>query len=280
MRILCVVIAGLAMSGCRPRAQRAASPGGDASADAAMGATGDASSHDVADATADAGAAAGAGAGAEASATVAADAGPAVVERVAVPKDRDAVLVRGRVPGEVRAVFVPGVCSNATAYLKEFPETAREHGGILAIDGEKPCGKPDSGFRSFVYSAAVQKTRLMAALAAAGVHAPADGLTLVGYSAGASLAQMIHSRWPKLFPRVVLIAPPDDPDINYLVHARAVVSMSCSRDVPWRMKGATQRLARLGVPSLYLEMPDCSHGEVADAERIFGEAFDFLDAPR
>jgi pimeloyl-ACP methyl ester carboxylesterase len=216
-----------------------------------------------------------------ASAALPVDAGPATVEHVKVPKDRDAVLVRG--PGSdgaiTRAVFLPGICSNATAYLSTFPEAARAHGGILALDGDKPCGAPDSGFRSFTWSGAVQRTRIDAALAATGLAAPPDGFTLVGYSAGSSIAEMIHAKWPELFPRLVLIAPPDDPKLDYLLRAKAVVSMSCSLDVPARMKNAARRLNAKGVRSTYIEMPGCTHGNVADGERVFGEAFDFLDGP-
>lgn len=254
---------------------------GKKSVDASIDAPTEASVERAGDAAPEASSASGdAGDDASAEADAPEDAAPPAVERIPVPKDRPAVLVRGNDPGVVRTVFIPGICSNATVYLKSFPEAARAHGGVLAIDGEKPCGRESSGFRSFVYSPLVQKNRLLAAVAAAGLKAPEEGFTLVGYSAGASLAQFIHAKWPKLFPRVVIIAPPDDPDLNYLVRARAVVTMSCSRDVPQRMSDAARRLGRLEVPAKYIEMPGCLHGDVADAERVFGEAFDFLDGHR
>lgn len=225
----------------------------------------------------EAGEAGGAPDGASSLAPVAVDAGPATVDHVSVPKDRDAVIVRGPERAIVRALFLPGICSNATAYLQTFPEVARAHGGVLAIDGDKPCGAAAAGFRSFTWSATVQRARFDAALAAAGLEAPPDGFTLVGYSAGASIGEQMVAKWPALFPRVVLIAPPDAPKVDYLLRARGVVSMSCSLDVPARMKTAAARLNAKHVPSIYLEMPKCSHGNIADGERVFGEAFDFLD---
>lgn len=202
---------------------------------------------------------------------------PVKVERSAVPRDVPASYVRAR-GDTARIVFLPGLCSNAYAYLLAFPETARAHGGIIAIDGDQPCGAPDSGFRMFTWSAPLQRARIEAALGALALKAPPDGLTLVGYSAGASIAQMIHARWPAEFPRLVLIAPPEDVYVEKLTKARGVVSMSCRLDVPYRMKAATKELTAKSVPSIYLEMPGCTHGGVTEGERIFGEAFDWLDA--
>jgi len=59
--------------------------------------------------------------------------------------------------------------------------------------------------------------------------------------------------------------------------ARRVVMMSCARDVPARMKTAASRLEAKGVAARYLEMPGCTHGNIADGERSFGDAFGWLD---
>jgi hypothetical protein len=55
--------------------------------------------------------------------------------------------------------------------------------------------------------------------------------------------------------------------------------MCCSLDATWRMKIAAQRLAVRKIPSIYLEMPGCTHGNIADGERIFNTAFEWLEAP-
>ena len=202
---------------------------------------------------------------------------PAKVEQVDVPRDSPASFVRGAPGTTMHTVFMPGVCSNAYAYLLSFPEAARAHGGVVAIDGDEPCPGV-KGFHSFSWAPGVQRARIEKALAAASVVVPKEGLTIVGYSAGASIAELMHQRWPDLFPRVVLIAPPVDPKVARLRDARAVVAMSCSWDVPYRMKAAVTALEKAHVPATYIEMPKCTHGNVADGERVFGEAFDFLDA--
>jgi hypothetical protein len=205
--------------------------------------------------------------------------GPATVEHVPVDGDLEASIVRGHGGAPPRILFLPGVCSNAYGYLVSFPEAARAHGGVVAIDGDLPCGAPNSGFRSFSWDPIRQDARLRAALAAAGVSdVPAGGFTLVGYSAGASIGELMVQRWPERYPRVVLIGAPSDPNPLRLAHAEGVVTMSCSRDVPGRMRDAARRISKAGVPSEYLEMPGCPHGYVTDGERVFGEAFDFLAA--
>lgn len=203
---------------------------------------------------------------------------PATVEHVGVPGDSAASLVRGHAGAPPRVVFLPGVCSNAFAYLLTFPEAARAHGGVVGIEGDQPCGPENSGFRSFSWDPVRQDARLRAALGAAGVAAEAQtGLTLVGYSAGAGIGELMVQRWPERYARVVLIGAPSDPSVARLARAKGVVTMSCSRDVPWRMKGAARRLSAKGIPALYVEMPGCTHGAITEGERVFGEAFDWLD---
>lgn len=198
---------------------------------------------------------------------------PAVVERVDVHKDAQASFVRGN---HTHIAFMPGLCSNAYYYMLGFPEAARAHGGVVAIEGDVPCeGAP--GFHSFTWSPTLQKARIEHAFAAANVPIPDEGITLVGYSAGASIAEMMHHAWPKLFPKLVLIAPPMAPKIDRLRSAKAVVAMSCSLDVPYLMKAAAKSLGEVHVPATYMEMPKCTHGQLADGERVFGEAFDWLD---
>jgi pimeloyl-ACP methyl ester carboxylesterase len=205
------------------------------------------------------------------------DDAPARVERLEVAGDTPASMVRAKDGRAPRLVFLPGVCSNAYAYLLSFPEAARAHGGIVAIDGDRPCAGAGREFRSFSWDPAKQDARLRAALAASGAD-PADveGLTLVGYSAGADIGELMVQRWPKRYARVVLIGAPSDPSPPRLSHAQAVVTMSCSRDVPGRMRDGARRIAATGVPATYLEMPGCTHGNIADGEEIFTSAFDWL----
>ncbi|HRH00437.1 MAG TPA: alpha/beta hydrolase, partial [Polyangiaceae bacterium] len=202
---------------------------------------------------------------------------PAEVEAVPVPGDSPASLVRARGGGPPAIVFLPGVCSNAAAYLHTFPEAAASHGGVVAIDGDEPCvGAP--GFHTFSWDTQKQHRRLEAALAAAGATAPREGgVTLVGYSQGATIGEKLVYAYPERYTRVVLIAAPVDPSVTALRSARAAVTCACSLDVTLRMRTAATRLTAGGVPATYVEMPGCTHGNVANGEETFGAAFAWLD---
>lgn len=203
---------------------------------------------------------------------------PARVEKLLVPGDMAASIVRP--PAEVRTppltVFLAGICSNARAYLHTFPEAARKAGGAVAIEGDQPCGA-SSDYHSYSWDAQKQHLRVEAALAAAGVtEIPKEGITLIGYSQGAALAEQMVQRWPKRYARLVLIGAPTDPAPKILARARAVVTMSCDRDVPARMRLAAAGTTKIGTPATYFEMPGCTHGNVTDGERIFDATFDFF----
>jgi len=49
-------------------------------------------------------------------------------------------------------------------------------------------------------------------------------------------------------------------------------------EVKDRMQRAAGALEAAGIPATYLEMPGAKHGQMGDAERIFSEAFSYLDA--
>lgn len=200
---------------------------------------------------------------------------PPRVAPLAVPGDRDAAIVRasdGRTP---LTVFVPGLCSNAAAYLRGFADAAQRQGGVVAIEGDVPCGAGPA-FHSFSWDASKLHARIERALAAAGADPAATGITLVGYSQGAALGEQLAARWPDRYARIVVIGAPKDPSPKSFARSRGVVTMSCSRDVPARMREASRRIARAGVPSTYVQMPGCTHGNLADGDRVFDEAFAFL----
>lgn len=203
---------------------------------------------------------------------------PARVERLLVPGDLVASVVRGVDGKAPLTVFLPGICSNANAYLQNFPEAAKKQGGVVAIEGDQPCGNLQD-FRSFSWDAGRQHARVEAALAAAGVtEIPREGITLVGYSQGAALAEQMVQRWPGRYARIVLIGAPTDPSPRNLARARAVVTMACERDVTARMKQAATATSKAGIPATYFQMPGCTHGNIADGERVFDATFDWLRA--
>ncbi len=153
---------------------------------------------------------------------------------------------------------MPGVCSNGNAYLQTFLEAARRQGGVVAIEGDQPCGV--NGFRTFSWDAG-RRTRARGGRAR---RRRVDGDPTRGNHARGLLtrAQRSRSKWcsaGRAGMRIVLIGAPTDPSPKNLGRARAVVTMpSCDRDVPARMKQAAQATSRAGVPATYLQMPGCT----------------------
>ena len=173
-------------------------------------------------------------------------------------------------------LFLPGICSNAAAYLHGFAETARDFGGALALDGDRPCGA-GGDFHSITSDPNHEQPRIDRALAAAGWPDPERAeVVLIGYSLGATLVENLVRESPERYPRVVLIGSPRDPRPARLRDAHAVATVSCSLDVPARMRGAAVRLERAGVAARYFEMPGCTHGNLADSERTFTQIFRWL----
>jgi pimeloyl-ACP methyl ester carboxylesterase len=202
------------------------------------------------------------------------------VETLDVPGDAPASLVRARDGRPPRIVFFPGLCSNAAAYLHGFAEAAAAHGGALAIDGQKPCGS-SGDFHSISSDPTVEEPRLEAALDAAGVPlGERSELLHVGYSLGATLLENLVKKRPERYRHVVLIGSPRDPRKDRLERARTVAMMSCSLDVPHRMKAAVSVMEGAGVRARYFEMPGCTHGNVAEGDRVFGEVFGWARAER
>jgi pimeloyl-ACP methyl ester carboxylesterase len=202
---------------------------------------------------------------------------PAAVEEVAVSGDLPAWIVRGTNGIAPHIVFLPGICSNAGAYLYGFAEAARAHGGVLALEGDRPCGAA-KGFHSITSDPEHEEPRIEAALAAAGRDkSDSQPILLIGYSLGASLVEGLVQRFPNRYARVGLIGSPRDPSVARLKKAIAVVTMSCSLDVPGRMRGAVARLDAAGIAAKYFEMPGCTHGNLADGDRVLGDALGWLE---
>lgn len=206
---------------------------------------------------------------------------PPTVERLLVPGDLLASVVRGTTTKPPLTVFMAGMCSNAMAYLQNFPQAAQKQGGMVAIEGDQLCGPGvDPSYRTYSWDANKQHARIEAALAAAGVtEIPKEGLTLVGYSQGAAIAEQLAAKYPQRYARLLIIGAPTDPQPRNFAKTRAVVTMACSRDIALpRMKTAAKATNKIGTPATYFQMPDCIHGQVADAENVFGQSFDWLAA--
>lgn len=197
---------------------------------------------------------------------------------VSVPGDLPAFAVAGRGGACPRFVFLSGMCSHGLGYIQAFQFTAHEHGGVMALQGDVDCG--NGVFRKYLADPRRQDARIREARAAVCGDAAGDGdeIGLIGYSPGAHVAEVMAERFPKRYPRVGLIGAPRQPSVGRLRRVRGAVMISGTLDAPYRMKGGAAALRAAGIPATYLEMPGARHGQLLDAERLLGQALDWLDA--
>ncbi|AKT37562.1 alpha/beta hydrolase [Chondromyces crocatus] len=199
---------------------------------------------------------------------------PATATEVAVPGDLPAFVVRGADGGCPRMVFLSGMCSHGLGYIQSFQAAARDHGGVLALQGDTACSA-DGAFRKYSFDLDKQDARIQAALATCG--GKAEDLVLAGYSQGAYVAERLAERWPERYTRLVLIGAPTTPSAARLRKLRGAVLVSGEHDAKYRMKDGTKALEAAKVPAMYLEMPGAGHGQMTEAERTMDEALTWLD---
>ncbi len=170
-----------------------------------------------------------------------------------------------------RILYFHGMCSDAEDTLLSFEKTARAHGGVLGLTGDKAC---PGDLHSFTVDPERQQQRIDAALSARAGQSGAEPRppeVVIGYSQGATLAERLAASYR--YPFVVLIGSPREPSADNLANARAVVMISGENDMAKpKMKAAREACEAAGIPAHYIEMPGARHGELPDADAVIGEA--------
>ncbi|MDI1436040.1 alpha/beta hydrolase [Polyangium sorediatum] len=199
---------------------------------------------------------------------------PVEVYTLNIPDDLPGFAVPGPNGAKPKMLFLHGMCSAGVGDVQAFQFTASEHGGILAVRGDTPC---NGGGVLRKHSLDLDKldARIRAAFEVSGGEA--KDLVLVGHSQGAYLGERLAEQWPERYSRLILIGAPTEPSAARLRHVRGAVMVSGQYDVTTRMKQAAAELQAAGIPSTYLEMPGAKHGQMGDAERVFGQAFAWLE---
>jgi pimeloyl-ACP methyl ester carboxylesterase len=175
-----------------------------------------------------------------------------------------------------KTVFLTGSCTSPLTYLRAFRQAAAEHGGMIALQGDKTCR---DGTRRWSPDALATSARIDAALRAVGIEDGSD-VTLVGYSQGAERAEWLAHRFHAKYTRFVLMAGPIVPSGNRLAAARAVVTLAGYGDVRENMADGAKRLRRSSIPAIYMELPGGTHhGELAPAANaVIARALEWVDA--
>jgi pimeloyl-ACP methyl ester carboxylesterase len=202
---------------------------------------------------------------------------PRVVE-APVPGDLSAFVIRGARRHALSAVFLAGICSHPGGYLAAFPWTAVEHGDVIALQGDVPCG--DGTYRRWGADLDRIDHRIEAAFRAAGLEVPEE-IVLIGYSQGAERAERLAAHRPDRYKKLVLISSPVTSSPKRLAHASAVLLGIGEYEAQASTIAGVDALDRAGVTTGWFVLPKAPHGLMGpDAQTVLGDALTWLEDPR
>ncbi|HOD21418.1 MAG TPA: alpha/beta hydrolase [Polyangiaceae bacterium] len=192
-----------------------------------------------------------------------------LVEQLEIDGDLPAFVVRGKKDG-FKMVFLHGLCGNPYAYALSFRHAAARLGTLLALQGNISCG---SDFRDWSCPPSQVDARIERAFRALGDESDLRNLILIGYSSGATYAELLVLRNPSRYALPILIASPQKPAYFRLRKARGVVLMAGERDRHDLMKSGLRDLSEREIPSAFFILPGATHGEMGnDAENVMENA--------
>lgn len=197
------------------------------------------------------------------------------VEEVAVPNDLPAYVLRGS-RGAGKVLFLHGMCGHGQGYVQAFANAAADHGTVVALSGELPCGD-NPALRTWSSDIERIDARAHQAFDAAG-HAldDDDELVVIGLSQGAIRAESLIERFPRRYTRAIFIGAPRPPAPAHVRTLDAAVVMTGEYEGTWAMKEGTKALQRAKIPSAFVMIPGAHHAQLLEGERVMAEALGFV----
>ncbi|MFO0591978.1 MAG: hypothetical protein U0441_30810 [Polyangiaceae bacterium] len=185
-------------------------------------------------------------------------------------------VVRGGA-GLGKAVLFGGICAQPQGYIDAIKIAASRRVQLVALRGDKPCS---GEFRGWKFDLDALSARIDRTFRGLGLGEARDVL-LIGYSQGASVAELLAAREPEKYTRVVLMAKPSKPDPWHFQKTVAVATMAGTKDAQDLMIKGSRALSAAGVRSRYFPLPGAAHGYMGDdPEGTFEKVFDWLyEAP-
>src|SRR5688500_1448812 len=201
-------------------------------------------------------------------------AGPIRMEPLSPSETPPTYVMRGGPVGPARLVFLHGMCGHALGYAQSFQFTAARRGELIAPQGDKSCQGPWSSWSNDLEAL---DARIVGTFRSLGHTDPIDDIVVIGYSQGALRAEDLARRWPERYTRLVLMASPRLVSARGLDLVRSTVMMAGERDRQDLMKQGAKLLARAGIPSTFIVIPEATHGAMGPTpEKTMGEALDWL----
>jgi len=177
------------------------------------------------------------------------------------------------------AVLFGGQCAQPQGYADAIKLAAARRVQLVALRGDRPC---TGEYRGWMFDLDALSRRIDRTFRGLGLGEPHDVL-LIGYSQGASVAELLVAREPEKFTRAVLIAKPSRPEPWHFKNVRAVATMAGTRDAQASMIQGSRALSAAGVRSRYFPLPGAAHGDMGDdPEGTFEQVLGWLyeDAAR
>jgi predicted esterase len=212
------------------------------------------------------------------------------IEEVAVPGDAAAYSLRGDHAQRMNILFLQGMCGHPLWYVQSMQRAAADHGDLLAVQADVPCGENMWRWSSDLSLMSRRFDNAFAAAAAPrdakeprdadGAHdsTTARDLVLVGYSQGAERIEWFAARYPEKVRAVVLMSGPIVPSVKKLAHVHAAVFTAGTREWQGNMRAGYDAFRAAGIPAKYIEIPGAVHGDLgADPNAVMNEAFDFIE---
>jgi predicted esterase len=198
------------------------------------------------------------------------------IREIRIPGDASILVAPGETPTPI--VYLHGRCGDPTAF-RAWAEAGVKFGTILSLKGDQKC--KGSGRTKWTEDGAKLDRRITRAIEVArtelGIDLDTERRLVVGYSQGALRAELLGTKFPKRYPRTVLIAGPRAPRPTSLVRSEAVLLVVGDHDAREHLSEAATKLVRAGRAVRYLELPGARHGEYgSDAPRVFSEGLTWL----
>ena len=202
--------------------------------------------------------------------------GPVRMEALSPAEKPPTFVMRGGPAGSARLVFLHGMCAHALGYAQAFQFSAAKKGKLVAPEGDKPC---QGSWASWSGDLETLDARIVAAFRRLGESEPIEDIAVIGYSQGALRAEELARRWPARYTRLVLIASPTVSSPRGFDRVRSTVMMAGERDRQDLMKKGAELLAKAGIPSTFMVIPEATHGAMGPTpEKTMGDALEWLFA--
>ncbi|NUO48720.1 MAG: hypothetical protein HOV80_07680 [Polyangiaceae bacterium] len=198
------------------------------------------------------------------------------IREIRVPGDSSVLVAPGETSTPI--IYLHGRCGDPTAF-RAWAQAGVKFGTILSIKGDQKC--KGGGRTKWTEDGAKLDRRITQAIEAVrkelGIELDTERRLVVGYSQGALRAELLGTKFPKRYPRAVLIAGPRAPRPTSLVRSEAVLLVVGDHDAREHLSEAATKLAHAGRAVRYLELPGARHGEYgSDAPRVFSEGLTWL----